>query len=230
MAKGDHLVVSYGTYTHHGIDIGDGTVVVLSKERGSVVRISRAEFRDGRAVKVRKYDRCDPPRIVVRRALGQLGATGYNLLWNNCEHFATWCKRGRAQSAQVQTYKRRLAATGTKAPIKTTARVLAKSSSKTAIRTLARSATPALLVADAAQLVVEVAATNLGTDPQKAQCAGRSGGPGEQRRHRNCGGRPDGRTCRIGALGLWRSRRVFGFELSPARVGARRYRGLATAI
>lgn len=27
MAKGDHLMVSYGTYQHHAIDMGDGRVI-----------------------------------------------------------------------------------------------------------------------------------------------------------------------------------------------------------
>jgi len=27
MAKGDHLCVQYPTFTHHGIDLGDGTVI-----------------------------------------------------------------------------------------------------------------------------------------------------------------------------------------------------------
>jgi len=26
-AEGDHILVSWGLYTHHGIDLGDGTVV-----------------------------------------------------------------------------------------------------------------------------------------------------------------------------------------------------------
>ena len=37
----------------------------------------------------------------VARARGELGKTGYDLVWNNCEHFAIWCKTGLRQSSQV---------------------------------------------------------------------------------------------------------------------------------
>ena len=37
----------------------------------------------------------------VRRARSKLGEGGYNLLCNNCEHFAIWCKTGLRESTQV---------------------------------------------------------------------------------------------------------------------------------
>lgn len=41
------------------------------------------------------------PRTVVRRAKSKIGTHGYNLLWNNCEHFAMWCKTGLKLSEQI---------------------------------------------------------------------------------------------------------------------------------
>lgn len=41
------------------------------------------------------------PDETVRRARSRLGESRYNLLWNNCEHFALWCKTGREESDQV---------------------------------------------------------------------------------------------------------------------------------
>jgi len=35
--------------------------------------------------------------------MGRLGEQNYNLLFNNCEHFAHWCKTGRHRSAQVES-------------------------------------------------------------------------------------------------------------------------------
>ena len=35
--------------------------------------------------------------------MGPLGEQNYNLLFNNCEHFATWCKTGRHRSGQVDS-------------------------------------------------------------------------------------------------------------------------------
>ena len=37
----------------------------------------------------------------VARARGELGKEGYNLVTNNCEHFAIWCKTGLQESSQV---------------------------------------------------------------------------------------------------------------------------------
>ncbi|MBR2207235.1 MAG: lecithin retinol acyltransferase family protein, partial [Synergistaceae bacterium] len=37
----------------------------------------------------------------VARARGELGKKGYNLVTNNCEHFAIWCKTGLQESSQV---------------------------------------------------------------------------------------------------------------------------------
>lgn len=38
----------------------------------------------------------------VRRAKSRLGETGYSLLFNNCEHFAMWCKTGSAECNQLR--------------------------------------------------------------------------------------------------------------------------------
>ncbi|GLJ17308.1 hypothetical protein SUGI_0300510 [Cryptomeria japonica] len=45
---------------------------------------------------------CDPPEIVIRRARDLLkdGFGTYNLLWNNCEHFAIFCKTGQYMPLQ----------------------------------------------------------------------------------------------------------------------------------
>jgi hypothetical protein len=36
--------------------------------------------------------------------MGRLGEQNYNLLFNNCEHFAHWCKTGRHRSNQVEDW------------------------------------------------------------------------------------------------------------------------------
>ena len=41
------------------------------------------------------------PEETVRRAESHLNEEGYNLLWNNCEHFALWCKTGIGESTQT---------------------------------------------------------------------------------------------------------------------------------
>ena len=42
------------------------------------------------------------PEETVRRAESQLGEGDYNIVFNNCEHFAVWCKTGKHESSQVQ--------------------------------------------------------------------------------------------------------------------------------
>lgn len=43
----------------------------------------------------------NPPNLVLERAFSKLMERSYRLLWNNCESFATFCKRGIARSLQV---------------------------------------------------------------------------------------------------------------------------------
>ncbi|XP_071828174.1 uncharacterized protein [Apostichopus japonicus] len=49
----------------------------------------------------RLLTKLNPPQLVISRALSKLGERGYNLLLNNCESFAAFCKRGVARSLQV---------------------------------------------------------------------------------------------------------------------------------
>lgn len=41
------------------------------------------------------------PEETVARARSRIGETSYNLLTNNCEHFAIWCKTGVSESMQI---------------------------------------------------------------------------------------------------------------------------------
>jgi hypothetical protein len=48
------------------------------------------------------------PGKTLKRAKSLIGRTDYNLVSNNCEHFAYWCKTGRHESSQVQDVCERL--------------------------------------------------------------------------------------------------------------------------
>lgn len=55
------------------------------------------------------------PEETIRRAKSKLGETKYSLLFNNCEHYAIWCKTGIHESHQIEdllnmSYKIRAAA------------------------------------------------------------------------------------------------------------------------
>ena len=105
MAAADHLQVprQHGLFLHHGIDLGDGSVAHYLEGR-EILRSPLADFSRGEPVAVVPYSAgdCSPAGVTLRRAMGRLGEQNYNLLFNNCEHFAHWCKTGRHRSAQVE--------------------------------------------------------------------------------------------------------------------------------
>jgi hypothetical protein len=109
MARGDHIFVERLAYTHHGIDTGRGTVIHYTgvagrkkKQNGAAVRETPIDaFGRREEIKVRLYDKCDSPDVILKRAESRLREARYSLVFNNCEHFATWCKTGVAESEQV---------------------------------------------------------------------------------------------------------------------------------
>ena len=104
MAAADHLQVprQHGLFLHHGIDLGDGTVAHYLEGR-EILRSSLDDFSQGQPVSVVPHAQCSPQGVTLRRAMGRIGEQNYNLLFNNCEHFANWCKTGRHHSAQVNS-------------------------------------------------------------------------------------------------------------------------------
>lgn len=48
------------------------------------------------------------PEETVKRAESRLGEASYNLVTDNCEHFAIWCKTGVSESRQVNAVLERL--------------------------------------------------------------------------------------------------------------------------
>lgn len=121
MAYGDHLFVYRKGYSHHGIETEEGRVIhyesdlwqkvigPLRKLAPPIIReVSLEEFSAGGEVKMRKYFDCDPPETVVRRARNRLGESVYNVVDNNCEHFAIWCKTGRHHSTQIHSFREAL--------------------------------------------------------------------------------------------------------------------------
>ena len=105
MAAADHLEVprQHGLFNHHGIDLGDGTAAHYL-ERREILRSPLEEFSQGQPLKVISHVEASPVGVTLRRAMGRLGEQDYNLLFNNCEHFATWCKTGRHRSEQVDSF------------------------------------------------------------------------------------------------------------------------------
>jgi Lecithin retinol acyltransferase len=112
MAKGDCIYVYrnfgqlQGVYKHYGIDCGDGTVIHYRKPSEVIEQTSFATFSRGNPVYVAEYSEGFGyiPDVVVERAKSRLREQEYNLLSNNCEHFASWCKTGISDSKQIRNY------------------------------------------------------------------------------------------------------------------------------
>ena len=115
---GDHIRVCRmnGMYYHHGIYVSDDEVIhftgddddsVLDWSRAHVISTSLEQFLDGGVVEVKVYndeERADLYHVegIIAYARACLGDGGYNLFFNNCEHFANACTLGKYRSRQVE--------------------------------------------------------------------------------------------------------------------------------
>jgi hypothetical protein len=198
MACGDRLRVerlfagSTVGYMHHGVDLGDGTVVHARPDDfrdpfggGRVVRTSREEFAAGGDVLVTvEPPAAFPSDVVAARALEHVGRDGYCPVVDNCEHFATWCATGRRSSRQVDIVLGRVAAAAARAASAASARLAAGAAERVAIRTALgttvrvglRTLVPAALAAEAAALVAEWTAHQAGRSAAASRRAGESAG------------------------------------------------------
>ena len=109
MYKGQHLFIkkASGTYTHHGLGLGDDRVIHYSglstdlTTEGVIEEISLDEFSQGKEINVKPHlDRKHTPEATIIRAGLRVGEAQYHILHNNCEHFVEWCIVGRHQSNQ----------------------------------------------------------------------------------------------------------------------------------
>ncbi len=103
MSPGDHLQVprQHGLFNHHGIDLGDGTVAHYLEGR-EILKSSIQEFCAGENYSVVIHKNASTKDLTLSRANSRIGEQNYNLLFNNCEHFANWCKTGTHRSNQIE--------------------------------------------------------------------------------------------------------------------------------
>lgn len=220
MARGDRLEVEHRivgstvTYLHHGIDVGDGTVVHARPHDfrnpfggGRVERTSRAEFARSAPVRLRT----DPPAAytpddIVARALAHVGREGYDIVIDNCEHFTTWCATGRRASRQVDIVLGRVARAVSRAgavlSAGTAERIAVRTALGTSVRVGLKTLVPAAIVGEAAALAAEWRAHQSGAQRRREPAGRRGGGTGGQCRHvrrgrcgRRAGGSARGSLC-----------------------------------
>lgn len=107
MEYGDHIVSDRLGYSHHGIYVGNGQVIHYAGfargiSKGKIEITDIDDFCQGQGCYIKNhilpfYDRDE----VFERALSRVNEDSYNLLFNNCEHFVTWCIYGIRSSSQV---------------------------------------------------------------------------------------------------------------------------------
>lgn len=117
LTAGQHIKVSRsrGIYMHHGIYVGNNQVIHHSGfseafKKGAVEQTSLESFLGGydsfQIIRYPSHQEVYSPEEIVVRALSCLGEDNYNLIFNNCEHFACWCVTGKKRSEQVQAVMR----------------------------------------------------------------------------------------------------------------------------
>ena len=100
MKSGDHLVTPRFCYEHHGLFVGNNSVIAKSQDGVELVDLDT--FSEGHSINVydhavRRYSREES----VSRAYSRLGEDSYNVVFDNCEHFVNWCINGLNLSHQV---------------------------------------------------------------------------------------------------------------------------------
>ena len=113
--EGDHVYFAGAFHVpslyHHGVYVGNNQIAHFwgpsTKKNYAAVRlISTRDFealaaKENEPVRVLDARKRLSREETVTRALSKLGASGYNFITNNCEHFVNWCVQGVAYSPQV---------------------------------------------------------------------------------------------------------------------------------
>lgn len=125
---GDMIRISFGNFYHYGIFVSEQEVIQFGlppfdgllnrKFEDIAVCVSDIDtFSGGRVVEVASVEKADKkkrlaPKKTVRLARERLGEHGYDILHNNCEHFARYCyfgeKRCEVTESVVDAWKNKV--------------------------------------------------------------------------------------------------------------------------
>lgn len=109
--SGDMIRTKVNFYYHYGIFANENCIIQFGMPDNSgidpdtieVITTDVKTFSNGGAIetsglsaseKIKRY----PPKKTVKIALSRVGERGYNILHNNCEHFANECVFGESKS------------------------------------------------------------------------------------------------------------------------------------
>ncbi|WML51239.1 lecithin retinol acyltransferase family protein [Neobacillus sp. PS3-12] len=91
---GDHLYVQRVGYTHHGVFIGNNSVIHYLGKEGVTID-SLEVFTQGAKIHKKESKKIYSNAEIIVRARSRLREKNYNLFGNNCENFVIWCRSGR---------------------------------------------------------------------------------------------------------------------------------------
>ena len=109
--------IQIGSLYHYGVFVSEDEVIQFGwppvpeyadkNENITVCAVDIDEFSCGRIVEVAVLDRKErktriPPERTVALARERIGTGGYNMIHNNCEHFAYECVIGEKKSEQTE--------------------------------------------------------------------------------------------------------------------------------
>lgn len=121
--KSDVLVIQQGahlkavrwdnsliSYEHHGIAISEDMVIhfAFDEDKGRIaIKFDPIEgfIKDSKDVEIVKHETpaFTPDEIVIRAVEALDSDEHYNVIQNNCEHFANWCVTGNKRSRQIES-------------------------------------------------------------------------------------------------------------------------------
>ena len=113
----ENYFVGFNAYKHYGVYTGDNKVVHfapyegpdISFENGVIHETTLDGFLRGRDLQIALDAKpAYSEREIVQRARSRLGEKGYNIVTNNCEHFARWCVTGKSVSTQVENVRKQI--------------------------------------------------------------------------------------------------------------------------
>lgn len=122
LSAGDLIRVALGSIYHYGIFVSEDEVIqfgpppinlqTLNIDSISVCTTTAEEFSCGTIIEVAQLDRLEKrkrrsPADTVAYARSKLGQTGYDILRNNCEHFAYDCVFGKGYCSQTEDARKR---------------------------------------------------------------------------------------------------------------------------
>jgi len=112
---GDILRISYGLFDHVAIFVKWTDADPNEKRKAWVIQhtgkflftkstnsTSRIELQEESVLNYRLLTRPKKPGAVLYRAMSRVGGGNYHLVFENCEHFATWCVTEKEESPQIR--------------------------------------------------------------------------------------------------------------------------------